>query len=58
MKYLGVNLAKHLLDFYAKIYMTLIKKIKEYLTKWRYIIVKTQHSKAANSPKINIQFNN
>ena len=35
MKYLGINLTKHVPYFYAENYTLLIKEIKEDLNKWR-----------------------
>lgn len=48
MKYFGLNIVKHVQDFYAESYKTLLKKIKDLNTV--FIVWKTQHNKCVNCP--------
>lgn len=48
MKYLGVNLVRHVHDLYDEKYKKLVRKIKD-LNKWRDILY-TEHSRYQLSP--------
>lgn len=60
MKFLSVNLAKHVQDLYALSYKMLIKINKKVLNRWRYNyshVLEHSHSKNVNSPLKIYRFN-
>lgn len=52
MKYLGINLAKHVQDLYEENYNTLVRKPKEMKSYPMFMCRKTQYCQDGSSPQL------